>query len=114
MRSRRRLVVTGHLGFVGSAFCRMFHDSYEIIGVDFGGWGSMEQNLCSGVRNMRGDIADNERIDAILDQVQPHAIVNFAAESHVDRANEDDSCFWRSNVLGVRNLAIAASRLGSR
>jgi dTDP-glucose 4,6-dehydratase len=42
----------------------------------------------------------------------PDAIINFAAESHVDRANDDDTCFWRSNVLGARNLALEASRLG--
>jgi dTDP-glucose 4,6-dehydratase len=110
----QKLLVTGHLGFIASAFCEIFHDRYRISGVDFGGWGSMEENLSPGVRDFRADIADSDRIRSIVDEVQPDAILNFAAESHVDRANQDDSNFWRSNVLGARNLALEASRLGIR
>ena len=109
-----RLLVTGHLGFIGSAFCRAFRDRYEIAGVDFAGWGSMEQNLAPSVRDIRADIADGDRIRSIVDEVRPDAIINFAAESHVDRANENDSCFWRSNLFGARNLALEACRLGIR
>lgn len=114
MNSYPRVLVTGHLGFIASAFCRSFRDRYRIIGVDFAGWGSMEQNLAPGVCDIRADISDAPRLRAIVDEVKPAAIVNFAAESHVDRANEDDSCFWRSNVLGARNLALEACRLGVR
>ena len=114
MYSYRRLLVTGHLGFIASAFCEAFRDKYEIIGIDFAGWGSMEENLAPGVRDIRADISDTNRVRSIMDDVQPDAILNFAAESHVDRANEDDSCFWKSNVLGARNLAIEASRRGIR
>jgi len=109
-----KLLVTGHLGFIASAFCETFRNRYEIVGVDFAGWGSMEQNLASGVRDIRADIADSNQVRSIVEEVQPNAILNFAAESHVDRANEDDSCFWRSNVLGARNLALEACRLGIR
>jgi dTDP-glucose 4,6-dehydratase len=114
MNSYRRLLVTGHLGFIASEFCAVYRNRYEIAGVDFGGWGSMEENLVSGVKDIRADIADAARVRSIVDDVQPDAIVNFAAESHVDRANEDDSCFWRSNVLGARNLALEAMRKGIR
>lgn len=109
-----KLLVTGHLGFIASGFCEIFQDRYEIIGVDFAGWGSMEENLTPGVRDIRADIADVDRIRAIVEEIKPDVIVNFAAESHVDRANEDDACFWRSNVLGARNLALEACRLGIR
>jgi dTDP-glucose 4,6-dehydratase len=114
MSSYRRLVVTGHLGFIGSMFCEAFHDRYEIFGVDFSGWGSMRENLAPGVKDIRADIADGPGIAAIVREIGPDAIVNFAAESHVDRANEDDSVFWKSNVLGARNLALEACRLGVR
>jgi dTDP-glucose 4,6-dehydratase len=110
----KKIIVTGHLGFIASAFCEMYREKYEITGIDFAGWGSMEQNLFPGVEDIRADISDAARVREIVDKVKPDAIVNFAAESHVDRSNEDDTSFWQSNVFGARNLAIEASRLGIR
>ncbi|MBN1309500.1 MAG: GDP-mannose 4,6-dehydratase [Chitinispirillaceae bacterium] len=114
MASYQRLLVTGHLGFIASAFCHRYKDSYRIAGVDFDGWGAMKRNLVEGVRDFRADIADVGTMRSIIDEIRPDAIVNFAAESHVDRSNEDDSCFWRSNVFGARALALEAVRLGIR
>ncbi len=108
------IVVTGHLGFIASAFCERYAGKYEITGIDFAGWGSMERNLAAGVRDVRADISDADMVRSIIDDVKPEAIINFAAESHVDRSNEDDSSFWQSNVFGAKNLAIEASRLGIR
>jgi len=112
MRSFKRLLVSGTHGFIGSAFCHRLRDKYEIFGVDFAGWGGLESNLPPNVQDIRADIADTERIQSIVAEVKPDAIVNIAAESHVDRSNDDDSLFWKSNVLGTRNLAISASQLG--
>ena len=114
MGTIHKLLVTGHLGFIASGFCENFRDNYDIVGVDFAGWGAMERNLSPGVRDIRADIADADQIRSIVDDVQPDGIVNFAAESHVDRANADDYSFWRSNVFGARNLALEACRLGIR
>ena len=69
MRSYSRLIVTGHLGFIASAFCANFRDRYEIVGVDFAGWGSMERNNFAGVRDIRADIADSNQIRSILEDV---------------------------------------------
>lgn len=110
----KRIIVTGHLGFIASAFCEAFHDQYDITGVDFAGWGSMEKNLVPGVKDIRADISDAASIRKMVDEAKPDAIVNFAAESHVDRSNEDDTPFWQSNVIGARNLALEADRLGIR
>jgi dTDP-glucose 4,6-dehydratase len=114
MTKYRKLVVTGHLGFIGSAFCWNYRDSYTLVGVDFAGWGSMKENLAPGVRDVRIDIAEADDVRALLDEVKPDAIVNFAAESHVDRAVDQDLPFWRSNVMGARNLAIEAQQRGLR
>ncbi|MCX7725214.1 MAG: GDP-mannose 4,6-dehydratase [Chitinispirillaceae bacterium] len=114
MEKYKKLIVTGHLGFIGSAFCHMYSKKYEIFGVDFGGWGAMESNLAPNIVDIRADIADTENIKRIIKEIKPDAIINFAAESHVDRSNDDDFNFWRSNVLGARNLALEASRLGIR
>lgn len=110
----KKIIVTGHLGFIGSAFCEQFSNKYDITGIDFAGWGSMEKNLADGITDIRADISDAETIRAIVDEAQPEAIVNFAAESHVDRSNEDDTSFWQSNVFGAKTLALEASRLGIR
>ncbi len=109
-----RIIVTGHLGFIASAFCEAYKGRYEITGIDFAGWGSMERNLVEGVKDIRTDISDTSSIREIVEESKPDAILNFAAESHVDRSNEDDASFWRSNVMGARNLALEASRLGIR
>jgi dTDP-glucose 4,6-dehydratase len=113
MRSFKKLLVTGARGFIGSAFCHKFCSRYDIVGVDFGGWGSMDQNPPLEVPMINADISDSSLVHSIVDTVRPDAIINFAAESHVDRSNLDDSAFWMSNVFGARNLALAASSHGS-
>ena len=45
----KKIIVTGHLGFIASAFCELYRDKYDITGIDFAGWGSMEKNLFPGV-----------------------------------------------------------------
>jgi dTDP-glucose 4,6-dehydratase len=103
-----KLLVTGHLGFIGSAFCHLFKDKYEIIGVDFHGFGSSIKNLASGISDIKADISNHEEIDYIFNQVKPDVVINFAAESHVDRSNVNDFNFWKSNVLGTREIALQA------
>lgn len=114
MSARPSLVVTGHLGFIASAFCLNHRDEFDITGIDFAGWGALEQNCAPDVTDVRADIADADAIREILDTAQPTAIVNFAAESHVDRSIDDDLSFWNSNVLGARVLAKEALRRGIR
>ncbi len=114
MSTYRKLLVTGHLGFIASAFCHQYRGTYEITGVDFCGWGAMEENCAEGISDLRGDIADERQMREIFDEVNPDAVINFAAESHVDRSNDNDACFWRSNVLGARVLALEVIRRGVR
>ncbi len=109
-----RILVTGHLGFIASAFCWNYKDRFEITGVDFAGWGSMEENVAPGTRDLRLDLADARALAGALDECNPAAVVNFAAESHVDRSIDDDTSFWSSNVMGARNLALEAQRRGIR
>jgi dTDP-glucose 4,6-dehydratase len=110
----KSLIVTGHLGFIGSAFCTLFAKDYRIIGVDYAGPGSMNENLAPGIEDIRGDIADQPAMEALVRRVKPAAIVNFAAETHVDRSIVGDLAFWHSNVLGARVLALEALKHGLR
>lgn len=110
----RKIVVTGHLGFIGSAFCHLFNSKYEIIGIDFNGIGSSRQNIAPNILDIFADIADQDSMKTVFNNHKPDAIINFAAESHVDRSNDDDACFWHSNVMGPRILSAEVIRLGIR
>lgn len=104
------LLVTGHLGFIGSSFCHLYSDQFKMVGVDFLGWGAMKENLAQNVVDEHADISNGPAMEAIFKKYQPDAIINFAAESHVDRSIENDLSFWKSNVLGARELALQAHR----
>lgn len=103
-----RLLVTGGCGFIGSNFIRFFLDNYpeaSVINVDKLTYAGNLENL-SGLSQspryhfIRGDIADASRMEEVIRE-GVDAIVNFAAESHVDRSIEDPSAFMKTNIFGT-------------
>lgn len=103
-----RLLVTGGCGFIGSNFIRYVlnkYDEVEVINVDKLSYGSNVDNL-KGInkrhRFIKGDICDRNLMRELVKEVD--AIVNFAAESHVDRSISDPYPFLRSNVEGVLSI----------
>jgi len=104
-----RLLVTGGCGFIGSNFIRYMIEKYEnvrIVNVDKLSYGSNIKNLrgVDGSRHelIKGDICDRELMRKLLGSVD--AIVNFAAETHVDRSIADPYPFLKSNVEGVVSI----------
>jgi len=103
-----KILVTGGCGFIGSNFIRYFLDSYPndlIINVDKLTYAGNLENLAdlSPSRRyhfIRADIAEAPQMEAIIRE-GVDAIVNFAAESHVDRSIEDPSAFMKTNVFGT-------------
>src|SRR2546423_10465647 len=102
-----KLFVTGGAGFIGSAFVRLaLEDStIEIVNFDALTYAGNLENL-GGLderrhRFMRGDICDQDAVLAAL-QTGADAIVNFAAESHVDRSIQSAHEFINTNVLGTQ------------
>ncbi|AEA46569.1 dTDP-glucose 4,6-dehydratase [Archaeoglobus veneficus SNP6] len=102
-----KLLVTGGLGFIGSNFIRYILSNYsdvEVINVDALKYGSNPNNL-KDVENddrytfVKGDISDYDLISNLIKNV--YAIVNFAAETHVDRSISNPYSFLQSNVVGV-------------
>src|SRR2546426_4812966 len=116
----RKLLVTGGAGFIGSAFVRLTLDSYpacEIINFDALTYAGNRDNL-QGLdparhRFVRGDIADRDAVVAALEN-GADAIINFAAESHVDRSIISADEFLRTNVVGTQVLLDAARERSGR
>jgi len=115
-----RLLVTGGAGFIGSAFVRRTlerHPDVSITVLDKLTYAGNLTNLEPVESNPRytfvkGDIADAELVDRLAADVD--AIVNFAAESHVDRSIEQPDAFIRTDVYGTFMLLEAARRHGHR
>lgn len=109
-----KILITGGAGFIGSNFVRYMlnrYDDYEIINLDALTYCGNLENL-SGIENntnygfIKGNITDRELIYEIT--VNIDYIINFAAESHVDRSIEDPGIFIKSNILGTQVLLDAA------
>jgi len=112
MAEAKTILVTGGCGFIGSNFIHYLlgkYPSYRIINLDKLTYCGNLDNLCEVVQRphltfVRGDIADRKLIMTILHDERIDYIVNFAAESHVDRSIEDPDLFLRTNVLGTQVL----------
>ncbi len=111
-----RILVTGGAGFIGSNFVRHMlaaYPGYEIVNFDLLTYAATSATLSDIDENPRhafveGDIADPKAVDAAMADCD--AVVNFAAESHVDRSILDSAAFVRTNVLGIQTLLDAARR----
>ena len=113
-----KIVVTGGAGFIGSAFVRLALSTpadLRIANVDALTYAGNLENLASLSGDPRysfhkADIADATAIDAVFAEVQPDAIVHFAAESHVDRSILSPEPVIRTNLNGTFTLLEAARR----
>jgi dTDP-glucose 4,6-dehydratase len=115
-----RILVTGGLGFIGSNFCRYIltkHSSCEIINIDKIGIGANLTNL-RDIENHRryefikGDICDSKLVNEIIKKVD--AVVNIAAETHVDRSITDPTPFIQSNTIGTFTVLEAVRKHGDK
>jgi dTDP-glucose 4,6-dehydratase len=111
---RRKLFITGGAGFIGSAFVRLVLEELpdcQVVNFDALTYAGNPENL-NGLnperhRFVQGDICDREAVLGTLDD-QTDAVVNFAAESHVDRSIHSAHEFINTNVLGTQVLLDAA------
>ena len=114
------IIVTGGAGFIGSNF--LFyelekHPEDRFVCLDkltYAGNLSTLKPLMdkSNFRFVKADICDREAVDKLFDEERPDIVVNFAAESHVDRSIEDPELFLRTNILGTATLLDASRKYG--
>ena len=111
----RSIVVTGGAGFIGSNFVRhaLARTDARVVVLDKLTYAGNLESLADVSSHPRyafveGDIADREAIRELLRRESPSAIVNFAAETHVDRSIDDPAAFVRTNVTGAFELLEAA------
>lgn len=114
MNETRTLFVTGGAGFIGTNFIRLAAGSgFRIVNLDKVTYAGNPENLASfpgdeGYRFVQGDIKDRALVTRLLAEHRPAGIVNFAAESHVDRSIDDPAAFVQTNVVGTFELLQAA------
>ncbi len=115
-----RFLITGGCGFIGSNFIRYLIDFYpesKIFNIDKLTYAGNLENLHSVEKNknyhfIKGDICDKELVNNLVSKAD--IIVNFAAESHVDRSIENSHEFIMTNILGTHNLLEAAKNNGNK
>jgi dTDP-glucose 4,6-dehydratase len=113
-----RVLVAGGAGFIGSNFIRYIlgaHGDWSVVNVDKLTYAGNLANLADMAGEPRygfhrADICDAAEVARIFAEEKPEAVVNFAAETHVDRSIDDPALFLRTNILGTQVLLDAARK----
>ena len=114
----KTILVTGGAGFIGSNFIKLMlekHPNYKIINIDALTYAGNLENLKDIAHNenytfIRGDIRDRAKIDEIFTTYNVNTVVNFAAESHVDRSIVEPEIFLTTNIMGTQVLLDVAKK----
>ena len=114
------IIVTGGAGFIGANFVYYElekHPEDRIICLDKLTYAGNLETLEDAMKNpnfrfVKGDIADKECVEKLFEEEKPDIVVNFAAESHVDRSIEDPGIFLKTNIIGTQVLMDACRKYG--
>lgn len=113
------ILVTGGVGFIGSNFFHMLkkYPDYRIICLDKLTYAGNLSTLKGVMENpnfrfVKADICDRDAVYQLFEEEQPEIVVNFAAESHVDRSIEEPSIFLQTNIIGMATMMDACRKYG--
>ena len=115
-----KILVTGGAGFIGSNFIYYMlekHPGYKVVCLDALTYAGNLETLESAMQNpdfkfIKGDITDREAVRELFSEENFDIVVNFAAESHVDRSIETPEVFLKTNILGTQVLMDASREFG--
>ena len=115
-----KILVTGGAGFIGSNFIYFMlkkHPGYKIVCLDALTYAGNLETLEEAMKNpdfkfIKGDITDREAVRKLFEEEKFDIVVNFAAESHVDRSIEEPEVFLKTNILGTQVLMDASKEFG--
>ena len=116
---RKKILITGGAGFIGSHVVRLFvkkYPNYHIFNLDKLTYAGNLENIKdieneSNYTFLKGDITDGDYIDSIFREHEFDDVIHLAAESHVDRSITDPLAFLNTNILGTANLLNSAKKL---
>ena len=117
---KKTILVTGGMGFIGNCFCKLLlaeRPEYKVINVDVCTYAANPSTIREELKNpaykfYKTDIRNRREIYEIFEKEKPDVVVNFAAESHVDRSISDPEAFLTTNILGTAVLMDACRKYG--
>ena len=116
----KTILVTGGTGFIGNCFCKLLLEErpeYRVVNVDVCTYAANPSTIKEELKNpnyvfYKEDIRDREKMDEIFNKEHPDVVVNFAAESHVDRSILDPESFLTTNIIGTSVLMDCCRKYG--
>ena len=117
---KKTILVTGGAGFIGNCFCKLIlrkRPDWKVVNVDLMTYAANPSTIREELKNpryvfYREDIRRREAIFSIFEKERPDVVVNFAAESHVDRSIENPGLFLETNILGTQVVMDACREYG--
>ena len=107
----KTILITGGAGFIGSHVVRLFVNKYpnkQIVNLDKLTYAGNLMNLSSISKDryvfIKGDIGDKDLLEFLFEKYEFSSVINFAAESHVDRSIDGPAEFIQTNIVGTLNL----------